>query len=87
MIDPHVGADDEDVMAPGNTLPPSAAALAGMSADEVIDELAQHWLQLSKAERDAYTHVLLEHPDRVAIFNHLFERASRADTASRKGRN
>jgi hypothetical protein len=67
--------------------PPSADALTGMPADEVIDVLAQHWLQLSKAERDAFTHVLLEHPDRVAIFNELFQRASRAEAASKKARN
>jgi hypothetical protein len=67
--------------------PPSAQALARLSADEIIDVLAEHWLRLSKGERDAYTHVLLEHPDRVTIFDELFERASRADAAMRKARN
>lgn len=74
-------------MATRATDPPAAEALTRLSANEVIDALAAHWLRLSKAERDAYTHVLLEHPDRVAIFNDLFERASRAEAAMRKARN
>jgi hypothetical protein len=46
-----------------------------MSGSEVIAVLAEHWLHLSKRERDDYTHALLDHPDRVAIFDAVFRRA------------
>ena len=45
-----------------------------MTGDEVIDVLAEHWLELSKPQRDAYTHALLEHPDRIAIFADIYRR-------------
>jgi hypothetical protein len=54
---------------------PTPAALRRLSGRAVIDALATHWLHLSKRERDAYTHVLLDHPDRVAIFDVVFRRA------------
>ena len=68
------------------TDPPPAESLQRLSAGEVIDALAEQWLRLSKAERNAYTHVLIDHPDRVEIFNQLFARASRADAAMKKAR-
>jgi hypothetical protein len=45
-----------------------------MTGDEVIAALSEHWLELSKQERDEYTHALLEHPDRLAIFAEIFRR-------------
>ena len=66
---------------------PAPDALARMSAKEVIAALAEHWFTLSKQERDDYMHALLEHPDRVAIFDDVFRRAGRSDAAGRKGRN
>ena len=67
--------------------PPLADALAAMTAAEVIEVLDAHWFQLSKEERDAYTHVLLEHPERVAIFDDIFRRAHAFTTASERRRN
>ena len=55
-----------------------------MPASEVIAVLAEHWLHLTKRQRDAYTHALLEHPDRIAIFNEVFRRA---ETLSRTRNN
>jgi hypothetical protein len=65
---------------------PAAEALGRMSAKEVIAVLTDHWLMLSKPERDDYMHVLLEHPERVAIFDDVFRRAARSEVAGRKGR-
>lgn len=58
-----------------------------MSATEVIAVLDQHWFNLSPPQRDAYTHILLEHPDRVAIFDDIFRRAKDSQASAAKRRN
>jgi hypothetical protein len=68
---------------PPHSAVPRADRLRRMPAADVIAVLAAHWRQLSKRQRDEYTHALLEHPDRVEIFDVVFRRAAMLSRTSR----